>query len=221
MEYPLRASENVPATFSRVENVRRQLATSAGLVPLSLVSGKERSGEVVIPSSNAQQEHEGSKDNLLGQFSFAPATQTTVVTTTTTTTTSFPPLMIKAPHHLYELDSKLYPLASTPTPKSIKRFCFDVGGKPTYFNEAENTLEALRGVCHAFPDDIIQSQRELLKLTCLVVAPKSTGSSEEIRWCCSLSVEFPVRIRHDPPSSIWAGHSQLYPDGSDLKQHIG
>ena len=85
-------------------------------------------------------------DDMLAQFSFAPTTQTTVVTTTTTTTTSFPPLKIKAPTHLHELDPKLYPLASTPTPQSLKRFCFDAGGRPTVFREAGNALEAYEEV---------------------------------------------------------------------------
>lgn len=85
--------------------------------------------------------------DVLGQFSYAPATQTTVVTTTTTTTTNFPPIMMKAPQHLYDLDPKLYPLASSPTPTSIKKLCFDVDGTPTLFQEADDTLETLEKVC--------------------------------------------------------------------------
>ena len=87
-------------------------------------------------------------DDVLGQFSYAPATQTTVVTTTTTTTTKFPPILMKAPQHLYDLDPKLYPLASSPTPTSIKRLCFDVDGTPTLFQEADDTLETLEKVCN-------------------------------------------------------------------------
>ena len=86
-------------------------------------------------------------DDVLGQFSYAPATQTTVVTTTTTTTTNFPPILMKAPQHLFELDPKLYPLASSPTPISIKKLCFDVDGKPTLFQEADDTLETLEKAC--------------------------------------------------------------------------
>ncbi|KAI4163143.1 MAG: hypothetical protein LQ342_003271 [Letrouitia transgressa] len=84
-----------------------------------------------------------SSNDIVGQFSFAPATQTTVVTTTTTTTTSFPPLVMKAPRHLHELDSTLYPLAASPTPQSIKELCFEVGDRPTIFREAEDTFEAV------------------------------------------------------------------------------
>ena len=144
-----RASTSSPETPLRVQNVQRRPSTSTDPVPSSMVAGKEYSAEVSATLSNMQEGRDGSKDDIFGQFTFAPATQTTVVTTTTTTTTSFPPLMIKAPHHLHELDPKLYPLASSPTPKSIKRFCFDIGGKPTYFNEAENTSNALHGVRHA------------------------------------------------------------------------
>ena len=86
-------------------------------------------------------------DDVLGQFSYAPATQTTVVTTTTTTTTNFPPILMKAPQHLFDLDPKLYPLASSPTPTSIKKLRFDVDGTPTLFQEADNTLETLEKVC--------------------------------------------------------------------------
>jgi F-box and WD-40 domain protein CDC4 len=74
----------------------------------------------------------------LGQLKYAPATQTTVVTTTTTTTTSFPPLMLKAPRHLYNRDPKQYPLAASPTPDGIKMFSFDVDGRPVCFSETED-----------------------------------------------------------------------------------
>ena len=87
-----------------------------------------------------------SRDGLLAHFSFAPATTTTVVTTTTTTTTTFPPLVMKAPRHLHDLDPKEYPLASTPTPPSLKRFCFDIGGRPTIFHEADHAAESYKSV---------------------------------------------------------------------------
>lgn len=87
-------------------------------------------------------------EDALGQLSYAPATQTTIVTTTTTTTTKFPPLMVKAPQHLHDLDPKQYPLASTPTPQSIKKLRFDVHGRPTMFQEADDTLETLENVSY-------------------------------------------------------------------------
>ena len=96
-------------------------------------------------TSEAGQEAFG-HDGVLAHFSFAPATTTTVVTTTTTTTTTFPPLVLKGPRHLEELDPKEYPLAITPTPPSLKRFCFDVGGRPTIFHEADHSAESYKTV---------------------------------------------------------------------------
>ena len=80
---------------------------------------------------------------LLGQFSFAPATQTTVVTTTTTTTTKFPPFLMRPPRRMQDLDVKQYPLAASPTPASLKKIHFEIGGKQTVFREAEDTTLAL------------------------------------------------------------------------------
>lgn len=75
---------------------------------------------------------------------FGPATQQTVVTTTTTTTVSLPPLIMNPPKNLMERDPKQYPLVFSPTPRSIKRFCFDVHGRPTTFHESEDAEETLR-----------------------------------------------------------------------------
>ena len=43
-----------------------------------------------------------------------------------------------------ERDPKQYPLVFTPTPRSIKRFAFDVHGRPTTFHEAEDAEETMR-----------------------------------------------------------------------------
>ena len=145
MDPPLQTSEDLLEPPPRVETLPPHApfastltAKSASVPPLMAAEGRcsEELGSTV---PNNQQRLDPSADDMIGQFSFAPATQTTVITTTTTTTTSFPPLMIKAPHHLHELDSKLYPLATSPTPKCIKRLCFDVGGRPTVFAEADDT----------------------------------------------------------------------------------
>ncbi|KAF2215130.1 hypothetical protein CERZMDRAFT_109906 [Cercospora zeae-maydis SCOH1-5] len=80
----------------------------------------------------------------MAQMSFGPATQQTVTTVTTTTTVSLPPLVMKPPKDLYDRDPKQYPLAFTPTPSSIKRFCFDVNGRPTVFHESEDPTETMR-----------------------------------------------------------------------------
>jgi F-box and WD-40 domain protein CDC4 len=85
-------------------------------------------------------------NSTIGQFSFAPATRTTVVTTTTTTTTTFPPLVIKSPRATRDLDPKLYPLASSPTPSSLRNIKFELGGKSVVFNEPADTVVALKEV---------------------------------------------------------------------------
>lgn len=85
-------------------------------------------------------------DTLLGQFSFAPATQTTVVTTTTTTTTKFPPFLMRPPRRMQDLDLKHYPLAATPTPASLRNIHFEIGGRRTIFHEAEDATVALEQV---------------------------------------------------------------------------
>lgn len=77
--------------------------------------------------------------NALGQFSFAPTTRTTVVTTTTTTTTSFPPLAIKPPRAVRDLDARQYPLAATPTPAALKNLKFKIGEKSIVFNEPDDS----------------------------------------------------------------------------------
>lgn len=88
--------------------------------------------------------------NSLGLLSFAPATRTTVVTTTTTTTTAFPPLLIKPPRATQDLDPKLYPLASSPTPSSLKNIQFTLGGKSIVFKEPEDTTSSLNEVCSEY-----------------------------------------------------------------------
>ena len=88
----------------------------------------------------------GPTTGSFGQFSFAPATQTTVVTTTTTTTTALPPLIIQPPRATKDLDTKLYPLAASPTPDSLRSIKFELGGKPVIFNEPEDTTNAINEV---------------------------------------------------------------------------
>ena len=97
-------------------------------------------------SEQSQETLSSSSDIVLGQFSFAPATHTTVVTTTTTTTTSFPPLVMKSPKRLHELDPKMFPLAASPTPSCIKELRFSVGGRPTVFREADDAIGTLQRV---------------------------------------------------------------------------
>ncbi|KAK4986512.1 SCF ubiquitin ligase complex subunit cdc4 [Elasticomyces elasticus] len=107
-------------------------------LPQSLTSPHGPAGRTTAVTAGMASPH-----STLGQFCFGPATQQTVVTTTTTTTVSFPPLLIKPPTDLYERDPKQYPLAFSTTPHVLKKFCFDVEGKPATFHEAEDARQAL------------------------------------------------------------------------------
>ncbi|KAL4958477.1 WD40-repeat-containing domain protein [Aspergillus filifer] len=113
---------------------------------------------------------QGNASGSVGQFSFAPATRTTVVTTTTTTTTSFPPLFIKPPRAARELDPKLYPLASSPTPSALKNIKFDLGGKSVVFNEPDDTTATI---------EKITEKADALKASNGVVRSVTSFSSED------------------------------------------
>ena len=54
--------------------------------------------------------------------------------------------MMKAPNHLSQLDPKLYPLAASPTPSTLKKLKFNLEGKATLFCEADDTESTLRKV---------------------------------------------------------------------------
>ena len=120
------------------------ISTSLPKRSLSAMSTRKENHKDDIPFKPTE---EIQSEDVLGQFSYAPATQTTVVTTTTTTTTQFPPLRMKAPQYLNELDPKQYPLASSPTPQSIKELHFNVEGRPAIFQEMGDTVETLEKVC--------------------------------------------------------------------------
>ncbi|KAE8355394.1 WD40-repeat-containing domain protein [Aspergillus coremiiformis] len=104
---------------------------------------------------------DGPTTGSIGQFSFAPATRTTVVTTTTTTTTTFPPLFIKPPRSTRDLDPKLYPLASSPTPSSLRNIKFEIGGHSVVFNEPEDTAGAVNELREK--DDALKASNGLVR----------------------------------------------------------
>ncbi|KAF7594338.1 SCF ubiquitin ligase complex subunit cdc4 [Aspergillus hancockii] len=103
----------------------------------------------------------GSNTGSIGQFSFAPATRTTVVTTTTTTTTTFPPLFIKPPRATRELDPKLYPLASSPTPSLLRNIKFEIGDQTVVFNEPEDTAGAVNELREK--EDVLRASSGLVR----------------------------------------------------------
>lgn len=89
--------------------------------------------------------------STLAQLSYAPTVQTTVVTTTTTTTTAFPPFVLNAPRNLLLRDPELYPLASTPTPQSLRKLRINVDGRVAHFEEAEDIHRDLQEVICPHP----------------------------------------------------------------------
>ena len=91
--------------------------------------------------------HNVRSQDRIGQFTYGPTTQTTVTTVTTEITTELPPFRI-APPRLQDLDLKDFPLADSPTPHAIRKLEFDVNGKRTTFQEAEDTMGTLQKVTY-------------------------------------------------------------------------
>ena len=100
--------------------------------------------EPVHTSTSTDSHNMPPQHSTVAQLSFGPATQQTVTTVTTTTTVSLPPLVMKPPKDLFERDPKQYPLAFSPTPNYLRRFCADVNGKPISFHEEEDAQETVR-----------------------------------------------------------------------------
>lgn len=127
--------------------------------PHAHVTHHLESGQARHPHNHEMDKHDQTQMDLmgpasssddLGQFSFAPTTRTTVVTTTTTTTTSFPPLAIKPPRAVKDLDTRQYPLAASPTPSSLRNVQFKIGGRSIAFHEPEDSVAASTEVSGIF-----------------------------------------------------------------------
>lgn len=139
---------NVPNAPPQRRTLHRQIQTN---MPTPAISRQSSSRRPIFTMANEQQQQARPESSVtphttVAQMSFAPTTQTTVVTTTTTTTTSFPQLVMKPPRNLNTLDPKEFPLAAIPTPAPLKRFCFDIQGKPTFFREADDAESSMRQV---------------------------------------------------------------------------
>ena len=147
-----------PPRYSSARSARHTSQMSRNMGPTSTVSPNFQNPDpetTVGEGASAQHNNTLSKrnntqyvtpDDTLGEFSFGPATRTTVVTTTTTTTLSFPPMVMKAPRHLHDLDPTQYPLATSATPQSMRKLHFNIGGQNTTFCEAENPVDTLNKV---------------------------------------------------------------------------
>jgi F-box and WD-40 domain protein CDC4 len=128
MEYPSDTSSTATAAPPSPDTSHREKDISSGLANAPYV------GQLQSPSL---------QHAVMGQLSYAPATQTTVITTTTTTTTAFPPFLVHAPRDLAERDPKHYPLAASPTPSGIKRFTLQLAGRPAIYEEMGNVETGL------------------------------------------------------------------------------
>lgn len=80
------------------------------------------------------------RDSTL-QVEMAECVETKIVTTTTTTKRSYPPLLVRQPRLLQELDVKEYPLASKRTPRELANFSYEVDGKVMDFHEEDATRD--------------------------------------------------------------------------------
>ena len=126
----------------------KTLSTATSPLPGSTPHGPVRWADKMSQQSGTDtgQSALSSSHSTLGQLSYGPATQTTIVTTTTTTTTSLAPIVLKPSRHLNERDPKLYPLASTSTPQSLRKISFNCGGHEACFREADSPEREFREV---------------------------------------------------------------------------
>ncbi|KAF9408150.1 SCF ubiquitin ligase complex subunit cdc4 [Podila epigama] len=90
-------------------------------------------------------------------------TTTTVVTTTTTTSTEYPPLFFNPPPIPANLDPKIFPLADTPTPPALKKFCFDLNGQPTFFRENQENEQSMGQLENALYNLSASAHQKVLK----------------------------------------------------------
>jgi hypothetical protein len=134
-------TSNYPS-FTSASTVRSG-PTSPVMKPSEKALAGEDQGRLVKSESQASSDSYAA----IGHLSYGPTTQTTVVTTTTTTTTSLPAFFVPDPSHLHERDPKQYPLASSTTPPSLKKFKFSYMGRPVSFEEGNDPEQNLQEVC--------------------------------------------------------------------------
>ena len=166
VESPQKPFTNMSEDISRVEAVPRtpyKLKASSKVDSRAVMHNGVNYPHGSNNHKTGRQKNLSSSAEVLGQFSFAPATQTTIVTTTTTTTTNFPPLIMRAPNHLHQLDAKLYPLAASPTPSTLKKLKFNLEGKPILFCEADDAESTLHNVSFNSNLVTISSEKSLIK----------------------------------------------------------
>ncbi|KAG0332122.1 SCF ubiquitin ligase complex subunit cdc4 [Podila humilis] len=126
-------------------------SSSSSSLPATMATGpgpseKEHDNSNTTTTTQTHQTHQHASSHrnpTSTTFALAPMTTTTVVTTTTTTSTEYPPLFFNPPPIASNLDPKLFPLADTPTPPALKKFCFDLNGQPTFFRENQENEQSM------------------------------------------------------------------------------
>lgn len=119
---------------------------------------RPRSSQRVSLSWEEDQASESHRRLMQVQFA-EECIETKTVTTTTTTKRAYPPLFVRGPRDLNSLDSKQYPLASRPTPPSLRKMTFALGDED---NEPEDTDDAMDLVSQPtktpFPKDYLPTR---------------------------------------------------------------
>ena len=147
---------NLPNVLPHRRSLQRQMQPSNN-IPTPAISRQSSSKQQLFSMKGKQQvqHHHRTRTEstptvaphtTVARMTYAPTTQTTVITTTTTTTTTLPQLVMRPPRNLNTLDPKEFPLAAQPTPAPLKRFCFDLNGKQTYFREEDDAESSIRQV---------------------------------------------------------------------------
>ncbi|KAJ5225784.1 hypothetical protein N7468_007009 [Penicillium chermesinum] len=158
-----------------------QTPTPNASLPPSHATSHSESG--LLPQQREMEGHDqydglNQGSSALGQFSFAPTTRTTVVTTTTTTTTSFPPLIIKPPKAIKDLDARQYPLAASPTPASLRNLKFRIGDKSVVFNEPDDAAAASTELLER--NDALQSSNGLIRSVSSFASEDATSPNRPV-----------------------------------------
>ena len=127
---------------------------------------RPRSSQRVSLSWEEDQASESHRRLMQVQFA-EECIETKTVTTTTTTKRAYPPLFVRGPRDLNSLDSKEYPLASRPTPPSLRKLTFHLGDED---NEPSDTDDAMDLVSKTVP----LTQRPFANTPCCRCAPRTT-----------------------------------------------
>lgn len=132
MEPPLRVPSIRQAAAPQRSTSTTSISAPAANVPIpDIMSDLTQEPK----SSKRGFEWNGSDTRL--HIEVAECIETKTVTTTTTTKRQYPPLVVRPPRSLRDLNSKDYPLASQPTPQELTNFSYMVGDSLVRFREQD------------------------------------------------------------------------------------